>query len=78
MKRLVVLAAACALTACSGIYGPKGNDTGGVIPWSPENESMMQMLAQGWITHPQLQKALELQRANGTGRIGDWLRMNAC
>ena len=32
------------------------------------------MLAQGWITHPQLQKALAAQRANGTGRIGDWLR----
>ena len=31
------------------------------------------MLAQGWITHPQLQKALEAQRENGTGRIGDWL-----
>jgi len=31
------------------------------------------MLAQGWITHPQLQKALETQRASGTGRIGDWL-----
>jgi hypothetical protein len=35
------------------------------------------MLAQGWITHPQLQKALELQRASGTGRIGDWL-MQEC
>jgi len=21
-----------------GVYGPKGNDTGGIIPWSPENE----------------------------------------
>jgi hypothetical protein len=31
------------------------------------------MLAQGWITHPQLQMALESQRANGHGRIGDWL-----
>ncbi len=31
------------------------------------------MLAQGWITHPQLQKALEIQRTNGFGRIGDWL-----
>jgi hypothetical protein len=31
------------------------------------------MLAQGWVTHPQLQKALELQRTSGTGRIGDWL-----
>ncbi len=31
------------------------------------------MLAQGWITHPQLRRALEAQRANGRGRIGDWL-----
>jgi hypothetical protein len=31
------------------------------------------MLAQGWITHSQLQKALAAQRENGTGRIGDWL-----
>ena len=47
MKRLVVLAAcALLLAACSGIYGPKGNDTGGVIPWSPDNELMMLMLAQ--------------------------------
>ena len=31
------------------------------------------MLAQGWITHPQLQQALTAQRESGTGRIGDWL-----
>jgi hypothetical protein len=31
------------------------------------------MLAQGWISHPQLQRALEAQRAQGVGRIGDWL-----
>lgn len=31
------------------------------------------MLDQGWITHPQLQRALEAQRRNGTGRIGEWL-----
>jgi hypothetical protein len=31
------------------------------------------MLAQGWITHPQLRRALEAQRESGTGRIGDWL-----
>lgn len=31
------------------------------------------MLAQGWITHPQLRHALEAQRMNGTGRIGEWL-----
>ncbi len=47
MKGKAVVAAALGvmLTSC-GIYGPKGNDTGGVIPWSPENESMMQMIAQ--------------------------------
>ncbi len=31
------------------------------------------MLAQGWITPPQLRHALEAQRQNGTGRIGEWL-----
>jgi len=31
------------------------------------------MLAQGWITHPQLRSALEAQRASGTGKIGQWL-----
>ncbi len=31
------------------------------------------LLAQGWITHPQLQAALAAQRASGEGRIGDWL-----
>jgi len=31
------------------------------------------LLAQGWITHPQLQSALAQQRASGQGRIGDWL-----
>jgi hypothetical protein len=35
------------------------------------------MLAQGWITHPQLQRALAAQRENGTGRIGEWL-MSEC
>jgi hypothetical protein len=31
------------------------------------------MLAQGWITHPQLRLALEAQRESGTGKIGQWL-----
>jgi hypothetical protein len=31
------------------------------------------MLAQGWITHPQLKAALQAQRQSGSGRIGDWL-----
>jgi Type II secretion system (T2SS), protein E, N-terminal domain len=31
------------------------------------------MLAQGWITHPQLQAALHAQKTSGSGRIGDWL-----
>jgi hypothetical protein len=31
------------------------------------------MLAQGWITHPQLRKALDSQRVSGAGRIGGWL-----
>ena len=35
------------------------------------------MLAQGWITHPQLQKALAAQREHGSGKIGEWL-MSEC
>jgi hypothetical protein len=31
------------------------------------------MLAQGWVTPAQLRQALEAQRQNGTGRIGEWL-----
>lgn len=31
------------------------------------------MLSQGWITPSQLRRALEAQRQNGTGRIGEWL-----
>ena len=31
------------------------------------------LLGQGWITHPQLRKALDMQRLKGKGRIGDWL-----
>ena len=31
------------------------------------------LLAQGWITHPQLRAALDAQRNSGHGRIGDWL-----
>jgi hypothetical protein len=31
------------------------------------------LLAQGWITHPQLQHALAVQKREGTGRIGRWL-----
>lgn len=35
------------------------------------------LLAQGWITHAQLQTALQAQRSTGRGRIGDWL-MEGC
>jgi hypothetical protein len=31
------------------------------------------LLQQGWITHAQLQRALDLQRRAGSGRIGQWL-----
>jgi Type II secretion system (T2SS), protein E, N-terminal domain len=31
------------------------------------------LLAQGWISNPQLQRALEAQRRAGRGRIGGWL-----
>jgi len=48
---LLVAALGLALASCVGVYGHKGNDTGGIIPWSPENEQMALQLAQencGW------------------------------
>ena len=48
MIRTLVAVAAISLMLVSGasawndilnsVWGPKGNDTGGIIPWSPENE----------------------------------------
>ena len=35
----------------NSVWGPKGNDTGGIIPWSPENEANAFEIAQrncGW------------------------------
>ncbi|MGB6860641.1 MAG: hypothetical protein WBE32_06900 [Pseudolabrys sp.] len=48
MTRLAVLAAALSLTlaSCVGVYGPKGNDIGGIIPWSPEAEANALNIAQ--------------------------------
>ncbi len=39
MMRTIVLAAIGVIVGACGIHGPKGNDTGGIIPWSPEAES---------------------------------------
>ena len=40
MRRQAVLLAVLGLmlASCVGVYGPKGNDIGGIIPWSPEAE----------------------------------------
>ena len=40
MKKAILLAALAFLLASCGVYGPKGNDVGGIIPWSPEAEAM--------------------------------------
>ncbi len=48
MKRHAVLLAVLGLTltSCVGVYGPKGNDIGGIIPWSPEAEGSAPETAQ--------------------------------
>jgi hypothetical protein len=51
-----------------------GTESAGVMPHRHRVPLGLLMLAQGWITHPELRKALEAQRENGTGRIGDWLQ----
>jgi hypothetical protein len=53
---------------------------GGALSPAPHRHRVplgLLMLAQGWITHPQLQQALAAQRESGTGRIGEWL-MREC
>lgn len=49
MRRQALLLAVLGLTlvSCVGVYGPKGNDTGGIIPWSPDNEHEALNIAQG-------------------------------
>jgi hypothetical protein len=37
LRLFAVVAIGLSLASC-GVFGPKGNDTGGIIPWSPENE----------------------------------------
>jgi hypothetical protein len=52
----------------------EGTESAPAVPHRHRVPLGLLMLAQGWITHPQLRKALEAQRENGTGRIGDWLQ----
>jgi hypothetical protein len=41
-----VIALAVLMAACAGPNGATGNDTGGIIPWSPENQLNARALAQ--------------------------------
>jgi hypothetical protein len=42
---LTLLAVLPLLSAC-GVYGPKSNDTGGIIPWSPAAQREAHAIAQ--------------------------------
>jgi Type II secretion system (T2SS), protein E, N-terminal domain len=60
----------------AAVHRELGDGTESAVP-TPHRHRVplgLLMLAQGWITHPQLRRALEAQRENGTGRIGDWLQ----
>ena len=46
MKRSAAFVTVALLLAGCGVYGPKGNDTGGIIPWSPDNERAARSIAQ--------------------------------
>jgi hypothetical protein len=60
------------LKAAIAREGTAGPASLGVAPHRHRVPLGLVLLAQGWITHPQLQRALEGQRVRG-GRIGDWL-----
>jgi len=66
----------CVLTMVRAAVRRELSDGGASMPAVPHRHRVplgLVMLAQGWITHIQLQKALSAQRRSGTGRIGDWL-----
>jgi hypothetical protein len=44
LRTTLVAVVGLTLTSC-GVYGVKGNDTGGIIPWSPEAEAAAQLTA---------------------------------
>ena len=70
----------CVLAIVQGAVRRELGDGGTTESAAPHRHRVplgLMMLAQGWITHAQLQKALAAQRENGTGRIGDWL-MSEC
>lgn len=46
MKRQIALLTLGLSLAGCGVYGAKGNDTGGIIPWSPEAEAGARAYAQ--------------------------------
>ncbi len=43
---LPILALGLSLSGCAGPSGIKGNDTGGIIPWSPDNQRHARAIAQ--------------------------------
>ncbi len=65
----------CVLALVRAAVRRELGDGGGLSP-TPHRHRVplgLLMLAQGWITHPQLQKALAAQRESGTGRIGEFV-----
>jgi hypothetical protein len=47
LKQAVLIALlGLTLASCVGVYGPKGNYGGGIIPWSPEAEDNALVTAQ--------------------------------
>jgi hypothetical protein len=46
LSLLMVSGASAWNDVLNGVYGPKGNDTGGIIPWNPDNEQMAFQIAQ--------------------------------
>jgi len=45
LKAAMVTALGLALASCAGVSGIKGNDTGGIIPYSPDNARAARTIA---------------------------------
>jgi hypothetical protein len=67
----------CVLTIVQAAVRRELGDAGESATSSPHRHRVplgLMMLAHGWITQSQLQKALSAQREKGSGRIGEWLK----
>lgn len=66
----------CLLTMVRAALRRESGEGRQVMPDTPHRHRVplgLVLLGNGWITHPQLRRALDMQRDSGRGLVGEWL-----